>query len=102
MNRQAEIKIEKDICAKLLTELLDAGYSLGVYDGEATVIKNSRNMTDLMDAVFSTDEDILLVYRDDKKVGWVHLIWGNGTDIISDYSKNVDPQIAAVERFFNI
>jgi len=36
----------------------------------------------------TTDSDMIRFHRNGKSVGWVLLIWGNGEDLISDYSDN--------------
>lgn len=99
MNRNAEIIMEKAICAKLVDSLLAAGYRLGVNDGEETTVANSPDKTTVMAAVASTDEDHILVYKDGKRIGWVFLVWGNCTDIISNYTVNLEEAIAPVNAF---
>lgn len=80
--------------------LLDAGYLLGVNDGEEDTLRHSRDINAVQKALFTTDEDYLLVYEDadqddplnvaagDKLHAdwWVRCIYGNdGYDVISDY-----------------
>ena len=81
---------------KIVIAAINAGFSVGVNDGEETVLKHSRNVNEIMRALFSTDEDYLLIYKDQKKAtdhfGWVYLIYGNGIDdVVNDYSTNLDP-----------
>ena len=90
MSRKLEIELEKKICEKVVDCLLDAGYSVGVYDGAQIVVENCADKRKIMRAVFSTDEDIIMAYKGGKRVGWVRLIWGNVQDLISDYSTNLD------------
>lgn len=90
MERNTEIKIEIFIAMKVAIALIDAGYKLGVNDGEETTVKNSTNLKEIQNALFTTDEDYLLVYKDGKKIGWVFLIWGNVEHVVSDYTVNLE------------
>lgn len=90
MGRQTAIKIEKMICRKIVKTLLAVGMSVSVNDGEETVLKKSSSVTEIMKSVFSTDEDILIAYKDGVRIGAVYLIWGNAEDIITDYSIALD------------
>lgn len=99
---QVRQRIEQEIALTVVDELLKAGYLLGVNDGEETTVHYSRNRGDIENALFTTDEDWLLVYEDadqddplnvvtgtedDKADWWVRLVYGNdGWDVISDYS----------------
>ena len=73
---------------------LAAGLSIGVNDGEETVLTHSKDVETIMKALFSTDEDYLLFYREGETdhFGWAWLIYGNGVDeVISDYTTNLEP-----------
>lgn len=86
---------------KIVIAAINAGFSVGVNDGEETVLKYSRDVKEVMRALFSTDEDYLLFYRteidngvdeDCDHFGWVYLVYGNGIDdLVNDYSTNLDP-----------
>lgn len=87
MSVDTEIKIAK----QLVKAALDSGYLVSVWEGEDYAIVHSDNLQDIMNALGSTDEDVLMFSRNDKtKVGWVLLVWGNDEDVISDSS--VDPE----------
>ena len=94
MDRKLEIKIEMAIALKVAEALLKAGYKLGVNDGEETTVKNSDSLEKISKALFTTDQDHLLVYKDGKKFGWVFLVWGNVEDVVTDYTTNLDEIIA--------
>ena len=93
---KARQRIEQTIALTAAQALLDAGYSLGVNDGEETTIHHSRDLDAIQAALFTTDEDWLLVYEDPKGIGsksdwWVHFVYGNdGWDVISDYCVALD------------
>jgi hypothetical protein len=88
--------LESLITHTLIAELLDAGYSLGISDGEDVVLRYCDDVDLFMEAMASTDSDLVLVYEGVpqgeglawRQVGWVLLIWGNDYDLISDYSDN--------------
>jgi hypothetical protein len=99
MDRKAEIILEKAICAKVVDCLLAAGYGVGVNDGEETTVVNSTDRAVIIEATFSTDEDYILAYTNGHKVGWVFLVWGNYTDLISDYTTNLEEALKPVNEF---
>jgi fatty acid-binding protein DegV len=84
-------KIERSICSKLVRAAIKSNYSVSLYDGEYWPLERSKSHKEVMNAMFSTDEDVLL-FRDPagKKIGKVLLIHGNGEDIISDWSDNTE------------
>lgn len=107
MNQPAttQDQIEIDIARALIAAFLSAGYVLGVNDGEETVLRNSTEVEEIIEAMQSTDHDYLLVsevrqqgggpsYR---QMGWVLLIWGNGHDLISDHNDCFTDLIAPVQ-----
>jgi hypothetical protein len=92
---RARQRVEQTIALTVAQVLLDAGFSLGVNDGEETTVTHSTDIEAIKKALFTTDEDYLYVYakdrsaneRDKRPDGWVRLIYGNdGWDVISDYS----------------
>lgn len=89
--------IERKIAAALVDAALSNGYTLSVYDGEETTVKKSREAAIIMEALASTDHDLLLIKKQGGAfVGNVLLIWGNGEDLISDHT-NSDAIIALVD-----
>jgi hypothetical protein len=74
----------------LVGALLEAGYSISVYDGEETVLKKSTDADDIFMALGSTDIDVLNVLRAaSPRRGFVMLVWGNDVDVIHDWSGSV-------------
>ena|ERR1039458_7672425 len=90
---RARQRIEQTIALATVKALLDAGYSLGVNDGEEVTIHHSRDAAAIEAALFTTDEDYLYVYENgaDSDDGyacdwWVRFVYGSdGWDVISDY-----------------
>jgi hypothetical protein len=85
--------VEDQIVTRLIDTLLAAGFTLGVNDGEETVLTHSTDITAIQNALRSTDEDYILVYKGADQFSWVRLIWGNDTDVISDHGVNLTPWI---------
>ena len=82
-------EVERQIAEKLVRDILAAGYTVSVNDGEVTTLRQSTDLDAIAAAMATTEEDYL--YAFDAKhtlIGWVRLIWGNGADLISDYSAN--------------
>lgn len=80
-------EVERRIVGKLVQDALASGYSLSVYDGEEITVVESHDPDEVYKALASTDSDRLYVHHTDEiRRGWVLLIWGNDSDVISDYS----------------
>ena len=82
--------IEKKIAKKFVEDTLAKGFSISVNDGEETTVKRSTNRDEILGAMRTTDEDILLIHQgSDSHLGFVYFVYGNdGTDVISDYTAN--------------
>lgn len=96
------IETEGKVARKAVDALLAAGFTVGVNDGEETVLKHSTSVNDIMGALFSTDWDYLYAYDAEtkKRVGWVHLVYGNdGTDLVSDHTTNLEQTLAPVSAY---
>jgi len=96
---------ERQIIVLLVEDLLRAGYKLGVNDGEEVVLESCADPERIFAVMSTTDEDYLLTEREeDERTGWVRLIYGNGCDVISDYTVNIPDSVferanALSERF---
>lgn len=96
MRVRLERMIEKLIAKELVTRALAAGYKVSVNDGEETTLRKSTDLAKIMAAMFTTDEDTLHIDTPGYK-GWIELIYGNdGTDVIHDYSTNLEELVAPV------
>jgi len=98
---------ERRIASALVRAILDAGYDVGVNDGEETTVVSTNNAKKAVDALFTTDEDYILVMSRTApcaQLGWFRLIYGNeGWDVISDYSdttlcRNIDASLESVVK----
>lgn len=97
--RRLEAELELRIALEVVRGALRAGYSVTVHDGEdigqddtGKPVERSRDLVAIVQALFSTDEDRLLIDRPNRRrASFVLLIWGNGADVVSDYSVNLEP-----------
>lgn len=90
-------RIERAIVGRAVRDLLKAGHSLSVNDGEAFPIIRSRNATAIMRALFSVDCERIYVHRmpDGRRIGWLFLVYGNdGPDVIADHTLSIEPLLA--------
>jgi hypothetical protein len=95
-------RVERSIARKVIGALLRAGYTISVNDGEETTLKCSSQRREIFAAMFTTDEDRLLVHADGEEdsFGWVRFIYGNdGWDVINDYTTNLEAVLAPVNAY---
>lgn len=84
LKRQA---IERRIARRVIRDAVAGGYTLDVFDGEETVLRNSTKEREILKAMFSVDEERLIFRKDGARVGWVFFVYGNsGWDVICDYT----------------
>jgi hypothetical protein len=94
--------VENQIVERLVTDILAAGLTISVYDGEEYPLRHSTDMRAIMDALASTDMDELVLYYPKNeqglrmRAGWVSLVWGNDTAVISDYTTNIEAILRGV------
>ena len=101
-------ELERRIAQAAIRQLLAAGFTLGVNDGEETTIHHSTDADAIEKAMFTTDEDVLLVYKADDDPAaedyllpnyWVKFVYGNdGYDVISDYTSALDQHLSEANR----
>lgn len=82
--------IERLIVKQVVADLLKAGYTISVQDGEEITLKQSTDRKAIMAALATTGEDRLFVYKPNCKASFVYLIWGNGCDLIADYGVSLE------------
>lgn len=84
------IRAEKRMATALVTACIQRGYTVSVNDGGDWVVKRSTDKAEIMAALFSTDEDQIVIRdKDGNRAGWFWLVYGNdGWDVVSDFSDN--------------
>ena len=81
------MKPEAEIVSRVITSALRAGYHISVFDGEEWAVKFSRDRKEIESNCFATDETHFRIRTSDQKsVGSVWFIHGNGGDVIADYT----------------
>lgn len=78
---------EARIARKIVKDALANGWTVSVNDGEEWTVKNSTDSRTILDAMCSTDSDVLRL-RDaaGEAIGNIWLVWGNDEDVISDHT----------------
>lgn len=78
---------ERKIATKLVKRFIDLGWSISVDDGEEITVRRSISPKTVLQALATTDSDTLIVTDQyGRKIGSVWLVWGNGSDLISDWT----------------
>ena len=98
MNVDQRQRIDQEIARAAATGVIEAGYSISVFDSEEIVLKRSTNVERIVEAMFSTDEDYFYAYRPEEteRAGYVHFVYGNeGWKVISDNSLSLEPALEA-------
>jgi len=91
-------RVERIVVSKIISEAKAAGYTLSVHDGQELVVKHSTSRKDILAAMFSVDEEHLIINKDGKRLGWIFLVYGNsGWDVICDHSTNLEELLKPVQ-----
>ncbi len=94
--------LEKQAVAEFVAIALADGYAVSVYDGEETTVTRSKDRQAIINALFTTDSDTLKLRSDDGKItASFQFIYGNGVDVLSDYSDTATGESFA-NRFSDI
>tara|TARA_R110000822_G_scaffold11505_3_gene42017 strand:- start:684 stop:998 length:315 start_codon:yes stop_codon:yes gene_type:complete len=80
--------IEKKIFDRIVSDALGSGYNISLNDGEEWTVRGSTDALELSAASASTECDMLRFRDGPDPIGMVWLIWGNGCDLIHDYTDN--------------
>lgn len=85
---------DRMLCHTLIREILDAGYSVTVFDGEDDRLVESKDFAEILEAMSQSGEDVLYLCDSARLlVGLFHLIYCNGSEgdpmiCMSDMSAN--------------
>jgi len=91
--------VERMVARVCIADLLDHGYALSVNDGEDTTLVTSTDQDAILAAMFTTDQDFLLVHKKlqdgagfhANHYSFVHFVYGNsGWDVMSDWGTSLD------------
>jgi hypothetical protein len=97
-------EIEKRIVGKLVRDILAAGYCLTIWNGgDEAEIERCADEVKIFATLAASDQDEVVVYHPSSqhRAGWVHLVWGNDTAVISDYTTNFEAVLAGANALAN-
>lgn len=98
---ECRIALEKFVVDIAVNDLLADGYAITVNNGESNVLFNAINKTEIIEAMFSTDEDFLYVSKNDK-TNFIHFVYGNsGYDVISDYNTALETVLIRANSIYD-
>ena len=96
---------EKTIIRALIKAALSRGYVVSVNDSVEWVLKRSDKLNEIIDSLGQCDEETIRFRdSDDKVVGDVFLVYGNGPwEVVCDYSANeaMESIMAEIEEVEN-
>lgn len=81
--------IEARIVRNIVRRALAKGYLVSVSDGESVSVLRTNSLDLVMSEVGATDETTLIFCDSDhRRLGGIHLVHGNGEDVVSDHTDN--------------
>lgn len=89
---------EKRIITQAAKSLIEAGFSIRVYDGEEFATEKTTDVKAIMAEVFATEETHFYAYQDNAYMGRVWFIHGNGCDVIADNSASLETVLQAAQE----
>ena len=80
--------IEKRIVTAIVDSAFDKGYAFTIADEESVRISKSRNRPAVLKELGAAEVETLSFYDGElkKHVGWVTFVYGNGADVMADWS----------------
>ena len=100
MKLEARINLEKRIARRVVRDLLAAGYEITVNNGgDKNEIPYSQDFREIINAMFATDEEHLIVRTwidfggtRQGQQSFVFFVYGNdGWDVVNDYGVSLEP-----------
>jgi hypothetical protein len=87
----SEFHAEVAAVKQIIDRALALGWAVSVNDGEETTLSKSRVRKDIVAAIATTDEDILTFSHNNKRIGSIYIVWGNGAeDVVCDCTDKVE------------
>lgn len=90
--------IERAMSAAVVRSLLAAGFTLEIHNGGDEPEYTGQELEHILSVMMATDEDMVLVLRDGDSHGWVRFIYGNGIDVLVDYTTNLEKYMKDVDH----
>lgn len=96
-------EIDRLVAERIVDTMLDAGFSVSVWDCEdqpEMYVHPSTDKKQIMDEMFTVQDEILFFYKPNRLAypyGSVRLIYGqSGWDVVNDYSMNIESLIEPI------
>jgi hypothetical protein len=88
MNDKTRQTIERRIIETIAKDMIAAGNSVSVHDGEEVTVSKSIDVNAVVNATMTVDEEHLIVHDNTgTRIGSIFLVYGNdGWDVVNDYS----------------
>lgn len=94
---------ERLIVGRLVSDLLAAGLSITVWNGgDEAELTDSTNLEAILAELAASDQDELTMDGPDGYAGWIRLVWGNDTAVISDYSTRLETIMAPAHELADL
>ena len=91
MNISTRQMIEKGIAKRVVRAAIEAGFMVSLFNGGDWVVTKSRKLSEVVGAMFTVDEESLMIYADGRAVGVVQFVYGNdGYDAIADHTATIE------------
>jgi hypothetical protein len=92
--------VERFLAARLMEHALTEGFLLSVNDGEVWVVRSSTDLAEVLDAMFSTEMDLVRFRKNGESHGTLEFLWGNSPDeAIHDHADK--PVLSALAERYN-
>ncbi|WP_448146122.1 hypothetical protein [Labrys miyagiensis] len=90
--------VEKTISERIVRDVLGAGYTITIHNGERLVLVQSAGLDEILEALFSSGEDNLKLYANGVFRHWIYLVYGRGGhDVIADHSFSAEAVLAGAK-----
>ena len=90
--------MEKRIVNNLIKKIVEAGYAVNIDNGgDCYELSNATTcLKTIRKEIGATGHDNLILFKDGVEHGFVTLVYGNGEDVISDYSINLEKLVVEI------
>lgn len=84
-------EMERQIAERIVLDALDAGFSLTINNGgDEDELVLSTDLKAIGEAMATAGHDVITLHRGGERFGFIELIYGNGPDLIADYSTRAE------------
>ena len=85
------MEMERRMASALVKACLRRGLAITIDNGEDKPVVKGTKYREIMNNLWQTDEEHIILHKNGKRHGWFFLVYGNdGWDLVSDYAINDD------------